>query len=335
MQYGTSTLVSIIIPVYNAEETLQRCVHSILNQTEHQWQLILVNDGSIDNSGQICHAFADDDDRILALDKKNGGASSARNLAFQHAKGEWILFVDADDYLSPETLAHHLAYSALGADLVVPDTMIEESNGNRILLHTQEGIIPREMFNMLFSEYHLNHRTSIGGKMFRLDIIQRLSLAFDVQMHHAEDLIFIYKYIQECTRVGFTGFADYHYVFENPESLTQRFNSFQSEFHGLQNIKETIDKTIASLEITESETINLMSWPIINSMSRCLNAIYRTEKNLTARERMKMIRSLDLDFYQEHAPKTKDIKVRFLNFILLDLRWLRLYDSIRIIKSLH
>ena len=82
--------ISIIVPIYNAEKTLNKCVDSILNQTFQNWELILIDDGSTDRSGKLCNEYASKDQRIKVFHKKNGGVSSARNIGLDHAKGEWI-----------------------------------------------------------------------------------------------------------------------------------------------------------------------------------------------------------------------------------------------------
>lgn len=94
-----NSIISIIIPVYNAEKTLSRCVNSILNQTFQDWELLLIDDGSTDRSGELCDEYASKDQRIKVFHKTNGGVSSARNIGLDYAKGEWITFIDSDDYI--------------------------------------------------------------------------------------------------------------------------------------------------------------------------------------------------------------------------------------------
>lgn len=100
-----SNKVSIIVPVYNAEEFLPRCIDSILKQTYVDWELLLIDDGSLDASGKVCDDYAKIDPRIRVYHKKNGGVSSARNFGIEKAEGEWISFVDADDALASNTLS--------------------------------------------------------------------------------------------------------------------------------------------------------------------------------------------------------------------------------------
>ena len=96
--------VSIVTPVYKAEKYLQECIESVLAQTHKDWELLLVDDGSPDRSGDICNEYAEKDVRIRVFHKSNGGVSSARNLGLEQMKGEWVIFVDSDDVIAPNTL---------------------------------------------------------------------------------------------------------------------------------------------------------------------------------------------------------------------------------------
>ena len=93
-------MISVIIPVYNVEKYLARCIDSVLRQTYHNFEIILVDDGTPDRSGEICDEYAAKDARISVIHKENGGLSSARNAGIEAAKGQWLQFVDSDDYIA-------------------------------------------------------------------------------------------------------------------------------------------------------------------------------------------------------------------------------------------
>src|ERR1035437_2416676 len=113
-------LISIIVPVFNSEIYLGKCISSILNQTFKDIEIILVNDGSIDNSVQICDDFAKADDRVKVIHKINGGVSTARNLGIDNAKGKYITFVYSDDYIDITMYKNLLEYfDKFNADLVM------------------------------------------------------------------------------------------------------------------------------------------------------------------------------------------------------------------------
>lgn len=96
--------VSIIIPVYNAEKHISKCIESLTNQTYKEIQIILINDGSTDKSGQICEAYAEKDNRIIVIHKENGGVSSARNIGLENSTGYYIMFVDSDDWIEEDAI---------------------------------------------------------------------------------------------------------------------------------------------------------------------------------------------------------------------------------------
>ena len=111
-------LVSVIVPVYKAERWLHRCVDSILAQTMEDFELLLIDDGSPDKSGEICDEYAAKDNRVRVFHKENGGVSSARNLGLDNAKGEWISFVDADDILPERALSDFLEFASCDVDII-------------------------------------------------------------------------------------------------------------------------------------------------------------------------------------------------------------------------
>ena len=102
-------MISIIIPVYNAASYLDKCIESILHQKYKDFELLLINDGSTDNSGDICDAFALKDNRISVFHQQNQGVSAARNLGIEQAKGEWLQFIDSDDWIENDFLLNNVS----------------------------------------------------------------------------------------------------------------------------------------------------------------------------------------------------------------------------------
>ena len=123
--------VSVIVPVYKAEKYLHRCVDSILSQTFTDWELLLIDDGSPDRSGEICDEYAKKDTRIRVFHKENGGVSSARNMGLDIAKGKWIVFVDSDDWCEPDYLVDFFFVNVeLSAEDMVLQGRKDEFAGN-------------------------------------------------------------------------------------------------------------------------------------------------------------------------------------------------------------
>ena len=127
----SSPLISVIVPVYNVEDYLEKCVKSILSQTYPKFELILVDDGSKDSSGSICDKLASFDSRIVCIHKQNGGLSSARNTALDLCKGQYITFVDSDDLIASNALELMMDYAIkCQSDIVVTSYIISFSDDN-------------------------------------------------------------------------------------------------------------------------------------------------------------------------------------------------------------
>lgn len=187
-------MVSIIVPVYNVEEYLRECVDSVLNQTYSDVEVILVDDGSTDQSGNICDEYAEMDSRIKVIHKKNGGVSSARNTGIETALGERIIFVDSDDCIHPRLLE---SYRELDDDSVtlLCDYTTDMEEWKRFSLNDfQEHMefVVREKFMKLFYKDYMNPPFN---KYFRADIIREHQIRFPEDMSLGEDLIFNMKYL--------------------------------------------------------------------------------------------------------------------------------------------
>lgn len=182
-------LISVIIPIYNSAPYLERCINSILNQTFKDFELILVNDGSTDNSGLICNEYASFDKRIQVFHKINGGAGAARKFGVKQAKGKWIMFCDSDDVL-PERSIEFLYKHHEKADIIVGTLEITANNNSkRIFRHKIEGILSSENYiNALL----LNH-TSIGpvSKLFKKSLFSLESWNDDKDIKNNEDLLML------------------------------------------------------------------------------------------------------------------------------------------------
>lgn len=147
-------LISIIVPIYNVENYIDRCVESITNQSYKNLEIILVDDGSTDSSGEKCDIWATRDRRIMVIHKENGGVGNARNAGMSYANGEWIGFVDSDDFVEPEM------YEALywgcvdnGADLCMIGCALYE-NGRKIFLKKYSGSVIKYECEQWIKEYY-------------------------------------------------------------------------------------------------------------------------------------------------------------------------------------
>jgi len=194
----TNIFVSIIVPVYNVEPWLRECVESILGQKAVEMELILVDDGSTDGSPQVCDEYAAKDSRVKAVHKKNGGVSSARNAGLDVAQGEWVWFVDGDDYLMPGVLGDiERRVRACGDCDCVQIGLLYFENG-RITkeVGAEECLhMGKNEFLLHYPNYH-NHRI-----LFKNTGIMNHNHRFTPGIRLAEDLEFQLKYFMTCQRL--------------------------------------------------------------------------------------------------------------------------------------
>lgn len=233
-------LISVIIPVYNAESLVNRCIDSILNQTYTNWELLLINDGSTDDSGRICNEYSVRDNRIRVFHKKNGGVSSARNMGIDNAKGEWITFVDSDDFLNLDALFNLV--SAIGnSDIVL--SSIREYNKisyKDYIIHNIATKNVQETANWLDKLNFLIVLVTPVCKLLKTSIINNHKLRFDIRFCSGEDSLFIYQYLYYIERVSCINKISYNYM--NERGLSIRLLSLKEIDGILQEITLILEK---------------------------------------------------------------------------------------------
>ena len=203
-------LISIIVPVYNTEKYIARCIKSILNQTYKSIELILVDDGSADNSPKICDEYAERDSRIKVIHKKNGGVSSARNAGLDIAKGDYVGFVDSDDFVGERM--YELLYRAVqDRDDVISNLMFTRvfSDGRTAassVPHDTDEIISKETF---IKELLLHKGdASVCSKLFPRKVLK--GKRFDESKLN-EDVIFMFSLLKDVESISFVGAIGYYY----------------------------------------------------------------------------------------------------------------------------
>ena len=208
-------IVSIIVPIYNSEQYLCRCIDSILAQTYNRYELILVDDGSTDNSGMICRNYVKQDERICYYKKQNGGVSEARNFGIQHAsqKSSFICFVDSDDYVDCSYLEHLVA--AIG-DAQLSMCRFKDLYDNRQPSLNQQLISVIEYQdirhnNRFVERFQSGILNSPCNKLYRLAIIRECGIFFPQEAVIAEDLIFNLHYLRHSSSVNEVKNALYFY----------------------------------------------------------------------------------------------------------------------------
>ena len=210
-----SPKISIIVPIYNAQKTIERCIDSILNQDFSDFELILIDDGSKDNSGEICDTYAGKDQRVRVIHKENSGVSASRNLALREAGGEYLQFLDADDWITPN--ATRLLTESMetnGCDMVIADfyRVIGERLSHKGSID-EDGVLSREEFanNMMENPADFYYGV-LWNKLYKKSIIDEKQLCMNPKISWCEDFMFNLEYIRHCDNIFVLQVPIYYYV---------------------------------------------------------------------------------------------------------------------------
>lgn len=244
----SNPLISIIVPVYNAEPYIRMCVSSIIAQSFLNWELLLIDDGSSDSCGIICDEYAAIDKRVRVFHKHNGGVSSARNLGLEKASGQWVTFIDADDVVSPTYIEGLL-------EPTLHDKEIDFVQGGcSNYIKGSVTTIEQQYDNFISSDkgYVFNwFRGLIVSKLFDLRNIRQWSngegLKFDTQMQIAEDMAFTLDYLLTVRKYAFVPEVGYYYRRDNVCSATKnnRRIDYSNELRGWKHIFSSYSRYIS------------------------------------------------------------------------------------------
>lgn len=243
-------LVSIIIPSYNAARYLPKCIESIINQSYKNLEILIIDDGSTDNSYQICNNYADHDNRIRIISSENKGPANARNIGLKNSRGEFISFVDADDFIEENTLSLLIrGYHQSKADLIIgnfrkiKNGVNEERRDIPLLENTllnKKDLIDYARLYLKRPNKHLLFAFS-WGRLFKSDIIKKHDISFNSQLHTFEDVAFNFDYLKHTKNVFFLKEAVYnHTTYDNYSSATTSISDNPERLLGYQKALENI-----------------------------------------------------------------------------------------------
>lgn len=216
-------MISLIVPVYNAEEYLDDAVKSVWDQSFANWELLLIDDGSTDKSGEICDQFAEADHRIKVFHTENGGYNRARNIGIENASGEWVMFLDSDDYLAPDALQHMVDWSER-SDLVMAlyqTTPVHTREDKGIKeLHVETL---RKLSDVLTELYEPYFFLSVTAKLYRKSILENGFAAEKGDV--AGDWLYNFQILPNCKGISFVPEVVYYYRSGDHLSHSSHFHS--------------------------------------------------------------------------------------------------------------
>ena len=298
--------VSVIVPVYKAEAYLHRCVDSLLAQTFQDYEILLIDDGSPDRSGEICDEYAKMDKRIRVFHKENGGVSSARNIGLDNAQGEWVAFVDADDWVDRDYLFLDEKYNDVD--------VIEKSYS--ILNEDLSLIGIRKFQNVLLGKsklfyYYVNKRTNaLWNKLISRKVIA--STRFDTAVSIGEDFLFFLNLLPSIQKYAFSSIGTYFYVI-HPHSamqtvLKKTHNRLAVLWQNIDNVKK----------ITEEEHLYYLQCAIIYGTYLVLLCNFRQYMSVEEKKKIslmfKQMKCRDLKLLSFR--KRIDLMVKKINYQL-------------------
>lgn len=232
-------LVSIIVPVYNVEPYLNKCLDSIADQTYKNLQIILIDDGSIDNSGLICDEYAKRDARFLVLHNSNHGVSYSRNQGLDLSEGEYILFIDSDDFIDKdyvELLCREIEY---GGDNDIVICKYDEIFDNEVY---EKKIETNNLTGDFQNDLCILYELMMGpyNKMYKRSVIRRFAINFNEEIEFSEDRLFNYNYCLNINKYKYIDKSLYHYCKLNTNSLSKqrKIKSFKNALFVLEKEKD-------------------------------------------------------------------------------------------------
>ena len=243
-------MISIIIPVFNAEKYLQECIESILRQKYSEFEIILIDDGSRDKSPIICDKYAQQDQRIKVIHKENGGVSSARNYGLKICHGEWVVFADADDYFTDTAFDSFYEASKSSNDLILFNAIKIKGNYSKIMFQYNN--------EKKKSLYQVTNR-AVWAHLFRKSIISENNIKFPENLAYSEDTIFLYRFMLHCKNIWQSNKIVYVYRINessacastnglriacNQFMAAKEFKNILSDFSSLHELKPIIAREI-------------------------------------------------------------------------------------------
>lgn len=254
--------ISVVIPVFNSQCYLEKCLNSIINQTYSPYEIILIDDGSTDSSGDICDKYSDLYKFIRTIHVKNGGVSFARNIGIKYCEGDYITFIDSDDYIELNMFEELSMFE--GADVIC----------SGILCETGSTIKIREYHDDINSASILLQNREIFAKLFKRNVIKDIRFS---KYAVAEDLRFLVDLISVSDKLNVVISTQgyYHYI-ENQGSVMKRYDNYDKFYESIQNEIEMY-KILSNKEICV-KNIRLIENGIYNFLLRYMNCAYKTRR---------------------------------------------------------
>lgn len=282
--YEKEVLVSVIVPIYNAEKYLDRCVRSIINQTYKELEIILVNDGSNDGSLEICEKFQSEDNRIIIVSTMNKGVVNARKMGVACANGKFVGWVDADDWIEPEYFEKMVdAQKRSDADIVCAEHYHEIGNESSIVknnfdygVYTIDEIVDRILWSGKFYEFGI--QPHFWNKLTKTEIIKGNQLKVENTISAGDDVAVVYPALLECKKICVSNICSYHYV-QYANSISKNAN--KDEYEKAKNLFSYLEKRFSEKQYIYDISSQLQQYKKYFLLTRCIEVFDRDHEILS------------------------------------------------------
>lgn len=248
--------ISIIVPVYNEERFVARCIESVIDQIYINWELILIDDGSTDSSGAICDYYAQKDSRIKVLHTSNKGRSNARNVGITNTSSEWVAFIDSDDFVSPLYLQSMVdANPAFNSNILVSQGYKAVNDDGSLCEEYPDGCYENWKVEIskdtsIIQTHHLLHRLSVWGRLFNLQKIRLNQITFHTRINHCEDGLFLHQYMLLCDSYVFVSHQGYFYTSPITNNINYKIN-YEETYYLASQYEQLVPKLIRYFNISD------------------------------------------------------------------------------------
>lgn len=285
-------LVSVVVPIYNSERYIAECIESIIKQTYKNIEIILINDGSKDNSIKVCEKYSKEDTRINIISKDNGGVSDARNVGIEKSRGDYIIFVDSDDILERDSIEKRVEnYQKDNLIITGYDSNYPSDNSRRTVKHVYSSVedISYICRSNIIELLELGSLNSPCDKIYDLKILKLNNIFFEKNISLGEDLIFNLEYIKYINKgFIFINRPLYHCMIRGNESLCKKYheNIFEVQIKKNQKIREIVE----SINILTSEKEKILYNRYFKDLIMANSSIFLHNKKASIIKRLKIIK---------------------------------------------
>lgn len=323
-------LISIVVPVYNVEKFIDECITSIINQSFREFELLLINDGSLDKSGEICDKYSLIDSRVRVIHKKNSGVSDSRNIGIDLAKGRYLMFADSDDYVDKDWCKKLYNMQEKYKDSMIVCSYIMRNSSKLNTYDVEKKYTSIEEYLKFdrknFMEiYNCNLLNSLCNKIYDLNIIKKNNIKLIKDLSLGEDLLFNLEYIKRVNDIIYLNDSLYVYYRRGIESLDNKY--YKNLFEIYKKINSELYKVILELDVNFDMYKKDFYNDYFYMLRKVLNNTFSKNNNISFIDKLKynsyILNSYDMDVCLKNIGN-EEISKRYLK-LFKKKRYINIY----------